>query len=51
VIVTFPPERVMSALAPIAEAAPPLQPQAEMSSAIEDGTSRARRALYANGGA
>ena len=27
VIVTFPPERVMSALAPIADAAPPIQPQ------------------------
>jgi two-component system cell cycle sensor histidine kinase PleC len=26
VIVTFPPERVMSALAPMAEEAPPLQP-------------------------
>jgi len=51
VIVTFPPERVMSALAPISDAAPPLQPQAEMSSAAEDGTSRARRALFANGGA
>jgi two-component system cell cycle sensor histidine kinase PleC len=29
VIVTFPPERVMSALAPLAEPAPPTQPQAE----------------------
>jgi two-component system cell cycle sensor histidine kinase PleC len=28
VIVTFPPERVMSALAPVAEEAPPLQPEA-----------------------
>jgi two-component system cell cycle sensor histidine kinase PleC len=27
VIVTFPPERVMSALAPIADEAPPLQPE------------------------
>ena len=27
VIVTFPPERVMSALAPLAEEAPPLQPE------------------------
>ncbi len=27
VIVTFPPERVMSALAPMAEEAPPLQPE------------------------
>jgi hypothetical protein len=42
---------VMSALAPISDAAPPLQPQAEVSSAIEDGTSRAKRALFANGGA
>jgi two-component system cell cycle sensor histidine kinase PleC len=29
VIVTFPPERVMSALAPLAEPAPPLQPQTQ----------------------
>src|SRR5580704_18073997 len=50
VIVTFPPERVMSALAPISDAAPPLQPHAEMSSAADDGTGRARRALAANGG-
>jgi len=50
VIVTFPPERVMSALAPISEGAPPIQPQAEMSSAVEDGTSRARRVLFASGG-
>jgi two-component system cell cycle sensor histidine kinase PleC len=28
VIVTFPPERVMSALAPMVEEAPPLQPEA-----------------------
>jgi two-component system, cell cycle sensor histidine kinase PleC len=28
VIVTFPPERVMSALAPMAEESPPLQPEA-----------------------
>ncbi len=50
VIVTFPPERVMSALAPISDAAPPIQPQADLSSSAEDGTSRARRALAANGG-
>jgi two-component system cell cycle sensor histidine kinase PleC len=31
VIVTFPPERVMSALAPIAQAAPPIQPDADPS--------------------
>jgi len=29
VIVTFPPERVMAALAPMAEPAPPIQPQAD----------------------
>jgi two-component system cell cycle sensor histidine kinase PleC len=29
VIITFPPERVMSALAPMAEEAPPLQPEAD----------------------
>src|SRR6202166_4068597 len=51
VIVTFPPERVMSALAPISDAAPPLQPRSEMSSSGEDGSSRARRALFAAGGA
>jgi two-component system, cell cycle sensor histidine kinase PleC len=32
VIVTFPPERVMAALAPIAHGAPPLQPQTDVSS-------------------
>jgi two-component system cell cycle sensor histidine kinase PleC len=32
-IVTFPPERVMAALAPIADRARPLQPQADVSSA------------------
>src|ERR1700761_9220793 len=51
VIVTFPPERVMSALAPIAEgAAPPTQPQADlalsMMSSADDSTNRARRALF-----
>ena len=30
VIITFPPERVMSALAPVAEEAPPLQPETTM---------------------
>jgi two-component system cell cycle sensor histidine kinase PleC len=29
VIITFPPERVMSALAPMAEEAPPLQPETD----------------------
>jgi hypothetical protein len=40
----------MSALAPISDAAPPLQPQAETSTAIDDGTGRARRALFGAGG-
>jgi two-component system cell cycle sensor histidine kinase PleC len=49
VIVTFPPERVMSALAPIAEgAAPPTQAEAVamMSSSSDESTNRARRALF-----
>jgi len=48
VVVTFPPERVMSALAPIPDGiAPPTQPraQADMSSS-DDATNRARRALF-----
>jgi two-component system cell cycle sensor histidine kinase PleC len=53
VIVTLPPERVMSALAPIAaEGAPSIQPHAEMSSASsspEDSSSRAKRALFGAG--
>jgi len=58
VVVTFPPERVMSALAPIAQgptqASPPLQPKAEMSSSqsssSDESVSRAKRALFSNGG-
>jgi two-component system, cell cycle sensor histidine kinase PleC len=53
VIVTFPPERVMAALAPIAAAAPPLQPHPDVSSAASSGASsssaaanRARKALF-----
>ncbi len=65
VIVTFPPERVMSALAPMAEPAPPTQPHAEMSSSSfspmsssssfspssssDQSMSRARRALFGIG--
>ncbi len=61
VIVTFPPERVMSALPPIAENAPPIQPQADMSyssmssssgsspSSYQQSMSRARRALFGIG--
>src|SRR6266404_1725738 len=36
VIVTFPPERVMSALAPMAEEAPPLQPDPVIAAAADD---------------
>jgi two-component system cell cycle sensor histidine kinase PleC len=36
VIVTFPPERVMSALAPTAEEAPPLQPETTNASTADD---------------
>jgi two-component system cell cycle sensor histidine kinase PleC len=36
VIVTFPPERVMSALAPMAEEAPPLQPEPTVAAAADD---------------
>jgi two-component system cell cycle sensor histidine kinase PleC len=36
VIITFPPERVMSALAPMAEEAPPLQPETVDPAVIED---------------
>jgi two-component system cell cycle sensor histidine kinase PleC len=35
VIVTFPPERVMSALAPMAEEAPPLQPAPAADPAVD----------------
>lgn len=41
VIVTFPPERVMSALAPVAEEAPPLQPE-PVNPAVTDEKRRAR---------
>ena len=36
VIVTFPPERVMSALAPMAEEAPPLQPEPASAAPTDD---------------
>ncbi len=42
VIVTFPPERVMSALAPIADGAPPIQPHADVV-ILRRRTRRARR--------
>jgi two-component system, cell cycle sensor histidine kinase PleC len=53
VVVTFPPERVMSALAPISHgAAPPMEPAPSgddamsASSSSDDSTNRARRALF-----
>jgi two-component system cell cycle sensor histidine kinase PleC len=48
VIVTFPPERVMAALAPIAHGAPPLQPQTHVSSSSSSAAAanRARKALF-----
>jgi two-component system, cell cycle sensor histidine kinase PleC len=45
VIVTFPPERVMSALAPIRDGAPPLQPGADTSSSAENPPMRGKRAF------
>jgi two-component system, cell cycle sensor histidine kinase PleC len=50
VVVTFPPERVMSTVAPIPDgAAAPIQPQADtspLSSPSDDTTNRDRRALF-----
>jgi two-component system, cell cycle sensor histidine kinase PleC len=48
VIVTFPPKRVMAALAPIAHGAPPLQPQTDVSSSSSSAAAanRARKALF-----
>jgi two-component system cell cycle sensor histidine kinase PleC len=48
VIVTFPPERVMSALAPMAPDAPPLQPEYEMN--VADEKRRARNKPIMNAG-
>jgi two-component system cell cycle sensor histidine kinase PleC len=49
VVVTFPPERVMSAMAPIPHGAPPLQPRADVSSSADDVARRPRRALSGAG--
>jgi two-component system, cell cycle sensor histidine kinase PleC len=52
VVVTFPPERVMAALAPMPDGAPPIAPRTEespsapFSSASDESTNRARRALF-----
>jgi two-component system cell cycle sensor histidine kinase PleC len=58
VVVTFPPERVMSALAPISSVAPPIQPHTEMSgqsssastsSSSDESSARAKKALFGAG--
>ena len=49
VIVTFPPERVMSALAPIHDGAPPLQPRSGTSSPSERRPNREKQALSSAG--
>jgi len=45
VIVTFPPERVMSALAPLSEPAPSLQPAEELPETAEAVAAKKSRAL------
>ena len=49
VIVTFPPERVMSALAPMSEEAPPLQPEPSHRSTADE-KRRARNKPIMNAG-
>jgi two-component system cell cycle sensor histidine kinase PleC len=49
VIVTFPPERVMSALAPMAVPAPSLQPQSELSSSADDLPGLKRKSVSGSG--
>ncbi len=50
VIVTFPPERVMSALAPMAPDGPPLQPDYEMNVADEKRRARNKPIMSAGTG-
>ena len=50
VIVTFPPERVMSALAPMTEEAPPLQPDATISTADDKRRARQKPIMSAGTG-
>ncbi|MBV1699839.1 MAG: HAMP domain-containing histidine kinase [Hyphomicrobiales bacterium] len=45
VIVTFPPERVMSALAPIADGAPPTQPQMDGAASMSSASSKSSSSL------
>ena len=49
VIVTFPPERVMSALAPMSDLSPPLQPESDQTTTT-DPTQRARNKPIMNAG-
>jgi two-component system cell cycle sensor histidine kinase PleC len=46
VIVTLPPERVMSALAPLAEPAPPIQPQRQSETGQDGSPSSGKRPLF-----
>jgi two-component system cell cycle sensor histidine kinase PleC len=50
VIVTFPPERVMSALAPIRNTVSAIQPQAEVSSASNERSTRTKKLLLSTFG-
>ncbi len=50
VIVTFPPERVMSALAPLSENAPPIQPEWEAAAPPKSRRSRSRNTTNAGTG-
>jgi two-component system cell cycle sensor histidine kinase PleC len=49
VIVAFPAERVMSALAPLADAAPPIQSPNSTSSSSDDTPKRTSKALFGTG--
>jgi two-component system, cell cycle sensor histidine kinase PleC len=49
VVVTFPPERVMAALAPIPAGAPPLQPRADTASYADNAESRGKRTMSGAG--
>ena len=49
VIVTFPPERVMSALAPVTEEAPPLQPESDTSPATDERSRPRHRPIMSAG--
>jgi len=46
VIVTFPPERVMAALAPMPQTSPSIQPHSENASYADEGSGRARKAMF-----